>query len=98
MKNSKEIRYASTIKIEEFSSYVQVILEALGHPEAWVTDLSSVSDFLNRTTTLVKGIGTIIPLEKESFELEELATKLGLDQISPTELIWKIAERLKNEQ
>jgi len=39
------IEFASTVLVETLESYVESVLTALGHPEALVTDLSTVGDF-----------------------------------------------------
>ena len=39
------IELASTVLVDSLESYVEVVLHALGHPEALVTDLSMVHDF-----------------------------------------------------
>jgi hypothetical protein len=39
------IELASTVLVDTLESYVEVVLNALDHPEALVTDLSTVGDF-----------------------------------------------------
>ena len=39
------IELASTVLVDRLESYVEVVLSALGHPEALVTDLSTIGDF-----------------------------------------------------
>ena len=39
------IELASTVLVDRLESYVEVVLSALGHPEALVTDLSRIGDF-----------------------------------------------------
>lgn len=39
------IELASTVLVDALESYVELVLNALGHPEALVTDLSTVGDF-----------------------------------------------------
>lgn len=39
------IEIASTVLVDALESYVELVLTALGHPEALVTDLSTVGDF-----------------------------------------------------
>lgn len=39
------IELASTVSIEALESYVELVRTALGHPEALVTDLSTIGDF-----------------------------------------------------
>lgn len=39
------IELAPTVLVDTVESYVELVLNALGHPEALVTDLSTVGDF-----------------------------------------------------
>lgn len=39
------IELASTVLVDTLESYVELVLNALDHPEALVTDLSTISDF-----------------------------------------------------
>jgi len=39
------IELASTVLVETLESYIEGILTAFGHPEALVTDLSTIGDF-----------------------------------------------------
>jgi hypothetical protein len=39
------IELVSTVLVDTLESYVEQVLEALGHPEALVTDLSTIGDF-----------------------------------------------------
>jgi hypothetical protein len=39
------IELASTVLVDTLESYVEQVLEALGHPEALMTDLSTIGDF-----------------------------------------------------
>jgi hypothetical protein len=39
------IELASTVQVDTLESYVEEVLEALGHPSALVTDLSTIGDF-----------------------------------------------------
>lgn len=41
----KKIRQAPREKVEKYESLIAEILEVLGHPEAWVSDLSTIGDF-----------------------------------------------------
>lgn len=43
-----KVEMAPTSRIERLEPEVQRVLEALGHPEAWVTDESQVGDFYTR--------------------------------------------------
>jgi hypothetical protein len=39
------IELASAVLVDTLESYVELVLNALNHPEALVTDLSTISDF-----------------------------------------------------
>jgi len=39
------LELASTVLVDTLESYVELVLDALGHPEALVTDLSTIGDF-----------------------------------------------------
>lgn len=39
------IELASTVLMDTLEPYVELVLNALGHPEALVTDLSTIGDF-----------------------------------------------------
>ena len=39
------IEFASTVLVDTLEPYVEAVLNALGHPEALVTDLSTIGDF-----------------------------------------------------
>jgi hypothetical protein len=39
------IDLASTVLVDTLEPYIELVQEALGHPEALVTDLSTVGDF-----------------------------------------------------
>jgi hypothetical protein len=39
------IELASTVLVDTLDSYVELVLNALNHPEALVTDLSTIGDF-----------------------------------------------------
>ena len=72
---------ASKDNIELFQPYVVKVLDAIGHPEAWVTDESSIGDFL--------------PLGKDYQEfVNDVATNLGIG-INKGDFIVDIAMRLK---
>lgn len=46
MTNNVEVQSADTDLVDIFEKEVAIILEALGHPEAFVTDESQIGDFL----------------------------------------------------
>lgn len=39
------IELASTVLVDTLEPYVELVLNAIGHPEALVTDLSTIGDF-----------------------------------------------------
>jgi hypothetical protein len=39
------IEFASAVLVDTLESYVELVLNALGHPEALVTELSTIGDF-----------------------------------------------------
>lgn len=39
------VELASTVLVDAVESYVELVLNALGHPEVLVTDLSTIGDF-----------------------------------------------------
>lgn len=41
----RRIELASTVLVDTVESYVELVLNALNHPEALVTDLSTIADF-----------------------------------------------------
>lgn len=95
----KRIEFASQDKINELCPYVQRVLEALGHPEAWVSDESTVGDFLEweRTGEFDEdGIELTKPANEEEV-LAKLRARLGLDDLEADDYIWEIARRLKEK-
>ncbi|HKU69184.1 MAG TPA: hypothetical protein VJP85_15535 [Candidatus Baltobacteraceae bacterium] len=40
-----ELEFAPSLEVEDLAPQVERVLEALGHPEAWVSDESTVDDF-----------------------------------------------------
>lgn len=80
-----KIESAPKYKIEELQPYVDRVLEALGHPEAFVTDESIIGDFIN-----------VFSSKEERYILaSQLSAKLGL-VIETKDYIYKIAERLRD--
>jgi len=41
----KKVQFASQDQVADLGPYLERILLALGHPGAWISDLSAVSDF-----------------------------------------------------
>lgn len=80
-KKIERIELASQSKIDQFQEYVDAVLEALGHPEALVTDESKIWDFYPFK-------------EGREDSLKKLSDKLGF-QITTKDYIWEIAEQLR---
>ena len=72
-----------TDKIASRSDRVARVLTALGHPEAFVSDESTLSDF----RPIFGG------LTERSRWLTEIRAKLGIE-VSNQDYIWQIAEKL----
>jgi len=76
---------AAQDNVGKLQPYVDRILEALGHPEAFVTDESIVGDFINVFSSK----------EERYVVVAQLSSKLGL-VIETKDYIYKIAERLRD--
>jgi len=82
-----QINLATSEKVGQLHYYVDLVLDALGHPEALVTDESRLSDFL---------IGYLFSCKSEDdSRLKDLQEYLAIE-INHDDYIWKIAERYKN--
>jgi len=81
----KKITFASSDKIEHLSKYVDKVLEILKHPEAFVSDRSTIWDF-----------SPVFSDNKQKQKwLSEMSEKFQMP-ISTKDYIWEIAENLKN--
>ena len=82
--------------VEALEPYIDRILEALGHPEAYVTDESWVSDFMPMTALTPRGTAQTPEqaAERERF-VSELAQKLGVEPMAPQTPIVELAKRLR---
>jgi len=84
MKRKKlKIELAKQDKINELDYWVQVVLKALGHSEALVTDESMVGDFLD-----------IFDKKESKKELKKAIKKLKIDMDSH-DYIYEVAKKLK---
>lgn len=85
--NKPTITFAPDLEISrlEIGGWINKALEAIGHPEALVTDYSSVWDFMDNTGD---------PHDIEW--LNERSEAIGFE-IEKSDLIWRLAERLKKE-
>lgn len=85
-----KLEMAPSPLVESLAPYVARVLQGLGHPEAWVTDLSRVSDF-----ACFLGVGDGAPSFESS---DDLARRLSLDlggvPVEGSDLITDVARRL----
>ena len=79
---------APVVKVTELEDYIQDILEAIDHEEAFVTDESQLSDFLDVFGTM----------EDSEIALEELSNTLDIEIYDELEKIVDIAQRLKDKK
>ena len=95
----KRVEFAPDEKVstEALAPYVDEVLSAVGHPEAWISDLSSVGDFApfdedkdeKGNPVLFRGPAT------ESW-LIAVNDKLGFE-VEMDDRIYKLAEKLKEQ-
>ena len=71
-------KLASTKRVDAYPEQIARLLEVLGQPEALVTDLSTVYDFLP---------------EKDDAELTQIGERLGV-QVRHKDLLWQVAKRM----
>jgi len=67
-----KIVIASQEKVQELHQEVEEILEAIGHPEALVTDLSTIRDF----GSVPPALQDLVPTAMEEDYISEVAMKL----------------------
>lgn len=79
----KRIEHAERDKVEDLDKYVQKVLEAIGHPEAFVTDESMIWDFVPH----------LRPSSEMQAFLDELSDKLGFE-VKHQDYIWDLAKRM----
>ena len=87
-KNAK-IEMASTDDVSKYQKEIRVILKILGHPEALVSDESSIWDFLSHFGSKEEN------KEYNQEMLEKISCRLALD-IKPDDLLIDIAKRIRN--
>lgn len=78
---------------DQFEPQVQRILVALGHPEALVTDLSQVYDFLPWTCAEFSADEMAQAQQEETKLLNALALVMGR-AVKPDEYLWKLGREL----
>ncbi len=80
-----KISFASSDKIDLYLEEADCVLRFLNHPEAMVTDLSTVGDFVMNYDD-----------EEDVKQLEKLSKKLGFEVKLNTTLV-DICEKLRNK-
>jgi len=80
--NKGKFKLASKDVVKLFENNINYILEVLGHPEAIISDLSSIWDFL-----------TECPKDKWDLKLQDFSEKFGFE-IKPETLIIDIAKKV----
>lgn len=74
-----EIKFCTQATIKELLPFVELVLEAIDCPEAWVSDYSTLGDF-----------GFV-----EVGDLPGIAERLGLSTVTLDDFIYAIAFRVK---
>ena len=87
--NSGEIRvvYAKSSRTETLRPWVTKVLEAIGHPEAFITDESTIRDFFifdsdnfdDRLAAIGKKLGTSVKLKDR---VMDVANRIRIGQMS----------------
>ena len=88
----KKITFAEQDKIEQYSREVDAILDLIGHPEAFVTDLSTVFDFM----PAYDDNGDIADEYKNVMILARLTSTVGREVLG-SDYIWQLAKELHQE-
>jgi len=82
--NIRKIELAPQDEVDQLEPYIYKVLEALGHPEALVTDESYISDFL-----------CIVDEKEADGELKIACDKLGFN-FSKLDSVVDIARKVKD--
>jgi hypothetical protein len=89
-KNKIEMVMAATIKVDQYTKEIKKILKILGHPDALVSDESTIWDFLSH-------FGNKKENKKENKKiLEKISCILALD-IKESDFLIDIAKRIRNQ-
>lgn len=80
-----KIKMAPMKKVDASGNRMNLILKALGHPEALVTDLSCLSDFSDAWE----------PDKKWKKRLAVISKKLGVGKLTGRELLVNVAKKIK---
>lgn len=83
---NKKITSALRVKIKELQAWVDQVLSATGHSEAYVTDKSLMWDLIS------------VCSEEEDKEIaKNIGNKLGV-AIGPDDYVFEVAERLRDRE
>ncbi len=92
---------------KELEPYVEKILEAVGHPEAMVSDMSMIGDFCDKydlapdpemSAKKGRNIHKMIRRpEEEKTWLEDVSAKVGFE-VKMDNYIYQVAEKLQKEE
>lgn len=75
-----QVTYARSTRVNDLRKWIDKVLDAVGHPEAFVTDLSTFSDFWAR--------------DERDEQARKTSKKLGL-RVEPSDCIVDAASRLR---
>ena len=92
MSKKKKIKFAERDHIKYLESYVQKVLEILGHPEALVSDLSIIGDFMGYSDYFKNNI-TINCDKQNKEQLQKISDQLGFE-VKNDDYIWEVAKKL----
>lgn len=101
----KKIEFSPQEKVEEegLQPYISRVLEAVGHPEAWISDMSIISDFAPYDIIRNAGVdrkGRVCDkaVESENTEqfLRDVSVSLGFE-VRLDDYIYRLAEMLRDE-
>ena len=89
-----KIEFAADDRIQYLQQYVNKILETIGFPEAFVTDESTISDFIDFDCwEEQEGIYNLNKNGKTW--LEEISKKLSIE-VHDNDYIWELAKKLSS--
>lgn len=100
------IEFAPTDAAERLGSYIERVLQAVGHPEAWVSDYSTVHDFMDVAGwpyRVRQGLddeeGESFPADPEAVAANEALLKKMQEElripVAPEDTIVDLARRLR---
>lgn len=82
------ITMATTYVVDSLEEPIQTILNAIGYPNAWVSDESMIGDFFS---TNEQGVRVV---ESSNMTIEQLGQKLNLHDLKTSDYIVDVAKLL----